>query len=121
MTDLVIRQQNKLVIAYRDASAHVPLMHQRATDPIEMTPEAVGERLTMLREAFDLKKSEIADLLEIERTYWSRFEGGKRVIPLPIAYLLVERFGVTLDWIILGRWDTLTFELRERLRATHSE
>lgn len=87
----------------------------------EMRPERIGYRLTLLREAHDLKPSEMADMLGIERTYWSRFEGGKRPITESIAALLVDRFGVTLDFIILGRWDRLPLELSQRLREVASK
>lgn len=83
----------------------------------EMKPEAIGERLRILREAHDLRPSEISDMLGIERTYWSRFEGGRRAVTETVAALLVARFGITLDWLILGRWDKLPLDLAEKLRA----
>lgn len=85
-----------------------------------MRPEAIARRLQMIREAAGLSKSGMADSLGIERTYWSRFEGGKRAITEPVAALLVERFGVTLDFIFLGRWHTLPFETATKLREAES-
>ena len=82
-----------------------------------MVPERIGYRLMLLREAMGLRPSEMADLLDIPRTYWSRFEGGKRAITDPVAVALVERFGVTLDFLILGRWDKLPLDLAEKMRA----
>lgn len=87
----------------------------------EMRPERIGDRLRVLREAHGLKPSEISDMLGIERTYWSRFEGGKRAVTEPVAALLVSRFGITLDWLILGRWDKLPFDLAQKLRAVPSK
>ena len=87
----------------------------------EMLPERIGYRLMLLREAMGLKPSEMADMLDIERTYWSRFEGGKRAITETTAALLVERFGVTLDFLILGRWDKLPLDLAEKMRAVDAE
>ena len=86
----------------------------------EMRPEAIAYRLELIRRAADLSKSEIADALGIERSYWSRFEGGKRAITEPVAALLVDRFGVTLDFVFLGRWHTLPFEAAQKLRAAES-
>lgn len=86
----------------------------------EMRPERIGYRLGLLREALGLKPSEIADVLGIERTYWSRFEGGKRGITEAMAALLVDRFGVTLDFLLLGRWDKLPLDLASRMRAVES-
>jgi len=87
----------------------------------EMKPEMIGYRLMLLREAHDLRPAEIADMLGIERTYWSRFEGGKRAISDTVAALLVDRFGVTLDFLILGRWDRLPLELAEKMRVVASK
>lgn len=85
--------------------------------PPEMGSQRIGARLKLIREAYGLKPAEIADLLQIERTYWSRFEAGHRPVNDLVSFLLVDRFGVTLDFIILGRWETLRFEVAEKLRA----
>lgn len=86
----------------------------------EMRPERTGYRLRLLREALGYKPSEISDMLGIERTYWSRFEGGKRPLSESVAVLLVDRFGVTLDFLILGRWDKLPHDLATRLREVEA-
>lgn len=85
--------------------------------PEEMTPENIGKRMKLLREAFDLQPSEIADMLGIERTYWTRFEKGHRAITDLTAYLLVDRFSITLDWLILGRWGSLPLDVANKLRS----
>ena len=85
--------------------------------PREMYADRIGARMRLVREAFNLKPAEIADMLGIERTYWSRFEGGRRPINDEVAYLLVDRFGITLDFLMLGRWDTLRLDVAEKLRA----
>ncbi|WP_406736333.1 helix-turn-helix domain-containing protein [Thioclava sp. GXIMD4215] len=87
----------------------------------EMRPENIGRRLTILREALGLEKAEIADALGIERTYWSRFENGKRPISDTTAALLCERYGVTLDFLILGRWNTLPLELATKMRSVEAK
>lgn len=83
---------------------------------IELRPEKVGRRLEMLREALGLSSSQIADSLGIQRTYWSRFETGKRVVTEEVAALLCDRFGVTMDFLYLGRWNGLPLSLAERMR-----
>lgn len=82
----------------------------------EMRPERIGYRLSLLRRAVDMERSEIADKLGIERTYWSRFENGKRPLTEAVAALLVDRFGVTLDFLILNRWGGLPLDLADRMR-----
>lgn len=126
MTDLVIRQDAKLEIdtemviddcAPMSAAAK---KHLSAVTAYEMKPERIGHRLMLLREALELKPSEISDMLGLERTYWSRFENGNRAITDATAALLVERFGVTLDFLILGRWDRLPLDLAEKMRRVES-
>lgn len=95
-------------------SARKNLLSESMTN--EMRPERIGHRLYLLREALELRPSEISDMLGIERTYWSRFENGNRAITEAVAALLVERFGVTLDFLILGRWDALPVHLAEKMR-----
>lgn len=83
----------------------------------EMRPERIGHRLMLLRCSVGLRPAQIADMLGIERTSWSRFEGGRRPITEHVAALLCERFGVTLDFLILGRWDRLPLDMAEKMRA----
>lgn len=86
----------------------------------EMTPERIGYRMMLFREALEMSPAQIADNLEIPRTYWSRFEGSKRAISDDVAAMLVERFGLTLDFLILGRWDKLPMDLADKMRAVEA-
>lgn len=82
----------------------------------ELRPERIGKRLALLRKALDMQPSEISDSLGIPRTYWSRFENGSRALTETIAAALVERYGVTLDFLLLNRWGALPLELAEKMR-----
>lgn len=113
--------ENKLVTGHGFGMVTKPESQLPLPMLAEMRPERIGFRLMLLREALDLKPAEIADALGIERTYWSRFEGGKRPITESIAALLVDRFGVTLDFIILGRWSNLPFSLAEKMRRVEAK
>jgi len=123
MTNSVICQaarmeiDTKMVIRHCGAMATQTHARLSAHTRSEMTPERIGYRLMLFREALGLSPSQIADRLDIPRTYWSRFEGGKRAITDDVAAMLVERFGVTLDFLILGRWDRLPLDLAEKMRA----
>jgi plasmid maintenance system antidote protein VapI len=116
-----------MVIAHHTRPSHLAFMPTKPeallppTVFAEMRPERIGFRLMLLRQALGMSPSEMADALGIERTYWSRFEGGKRPITETVAALLVDRFGVTLDFVILGRWDRLPFDLAQRMREVASE
>lgn len=64
-----------------------------------------------------MKPAEMADFLGVERTYWTRFEKGRRPVSDEVAYLLTERFGITLDWLLLGKMDKLPLDVADKLRA----
>lgn len=81
-----------------------------------MRNDAVGHRLKLLRLALGMKPSEMADMLGIERTYWSRFEKGRQGLSNSVAALLVINFGVTLDFLTLGRWEGLPIGLAQKMR-----
>lgn len=86
-----------------------------------MRNESVGYRLMLLRLALDLSPSEMADTLGIERTYWTRYEKGRQGLSDSVAALLCVRFGVTLDWLILGDWSKLPLDLSEKIRSAASK
>lgn len=83
--------------------------------PLDAT--AVGARLKLARQALGLKPSEIADSLEIERTYWSRFENGKRLPTLEFSVLMCCRYPLTLDFIYRGQTGALPEDFAKKLRA----
>ena len=99
---------------------HAAMPASKPTIPRAMYPDEIGKRMRIIREGFGLKPSEIADLLGIERTYWSRFEKGHRAPSEEVAYLLTERFGITLDFLLLGKWDKLPLDVAEKLRVAAS-
>jgi transcriptional regulator with XRE-family HTH domain len=86
----------------------------------EMRPERIGHRLKILRLTLGLTPSEISDRLNIKRVYWSRFENGKRAVSDIAAAALVHRYGVTLDWLILGDWSKLPHDLATSMRDMES-
>ncbi|NDV51574.1 MULTISPECIES: helix-turn-helix domain-containing protein [unclassified Salipiger] len=107
-TDLVSEDRDRM-----KTQPKTPLPRELAE---AMRPESIGHRLRLLRESQELSPAEMADLLGIERTYWSRFENGRRAINETTAALLVAQFGVTLDFLILGRWDKLPLDLATKMR-----
>lgn len=118
---MVTSQLNKSEIATKQVIAHCYVM---ATAPkilselrTEMSKERIGQRLRLLRIALGMTPSQMADDLGIERTYWSRFERGQRALNDDTAALLVVKHGVTLDFLILGRWDKLPYDLAEAMRS----
>jgi hypothetical protein len=86
----------------------------------EMTPEKIARRLVVIRTAFGLDPMQMADALDMHRPSWSRFENAVRAIPLEKAWLVVKKFGVTLDYIYLGETVKLDYETRARILDAES-
>ncbi len=62
------------------------------------------QRLKDLREDKDMKQVQIAELLGIQQTVYSRYERGYQNIPIEHLILLANFYNVSTDYI-LGRTD----------------
>ena len=60
------------------------------------------QRLRDLREDKDLKQSDIAKILGIQQTVYSRYERGFQNIPMEHLLTLADFYGTSTDYI-LGR------------------
>lgn len=63
-------------------------------------------RLRDLREDHDLKQIDIANMLKIQQTVYSRYERGFQNIPLEHLLFLAEFYHVSIDYIF-GRTDKM--------------
>ncbi len=64
-------------------------------------------RLRDLREDKDLRQKDIAELLGISQTVYSRYESGYQTIPIPHLLILAEFYNTSTDYI-LGRTNVIT-------------
>ena len=62
------------------------------------------QRLRDLREDKDMKQVQIAELLHIQQTVYSRYERGVQNIPIEHLLFLADYYNVSTDFI-LGRTD----------------
>jgi len=60
-------------------------------------------RLRDLREDKDLKQKDIADILGIHQTVYSRYERGYQTIPLEHLVKLAEFYKVSVDFLLEHR------------------
>ncbi len=74
-----------------------------------------GERIRQLRIQNRYTQEAMAKALNIDRSLLSHIESGKRGCSLDILVLLSDFFGVSLDYLVLGREQTLTFSAKDRL------
>lgn len=65
------------------------------------------QRLKDLREDKDLTQSDIAKILNIQQTVYSRYERGVQNIPLEYLLKLADFYNTSTDYI-LGRTNELT-------------
>ena len=73
------------------------------------------QRLRDLREDKDLRQEDVAAILGINQTVYSRYERGFQTIPVTHLIRLADFYGVTTDYI-LGRTNDSGRSLRDRLK-----
>ena len=56
-------------------------------------------RIRDMREDADLTQAQIADMLGIAQTVYSRYERGSQTIPLPLLMRLADQYDVSLDYL----------------------
>ena len=69
--------------------------------------KASGARIRELRLAKKLDQIEVAELLNVSHGYISRIESGKKGCSVDLMIQIFEIFGTSLDYLILGRSDTI--------------
>ena len=57
------------------------------------------QRLRDMREDFDLTQQNVADILGIKQTVYSRYERGYQTIPLVHLIKLADHYNVSLDFL----------------------
>jgi len=80
--------------------------------PTTMRPEAAAPRIRAARDALGLTQVDICRAIRVDKSAWSKYEGGKRPLPDTVAYRFAERFGVTMDFLYRGRLDGIDEPLR---------
>jgi transcriptional regulator with XRE-family HTH domain len=71
----------------------------------------IGKRLERFRLVLNLNQREFAERHGFNPTQYRNWESGSRRISIDCAALLEERYGLTLDFIYLGRISTLPHKL----------
>jgi len=57
------------------------------------------KRIKDLREDADFTQKQVAEMLHMHKTTYTRYESGEREVPLNIAILLAKQYGVSLDYL----------------------
>ena len=65
----------------------------------------IFQNIRNLREDHDLTQKEIADLLHIKQTTYSKYELGKINIPIEVFITLADSYNTSVDYLV-GRSST---------------
>lgn len=61
------------------------------------------ERIKELRVNAGLTQAQIGEVLRVKQSQYQRWESGKRDYPINVLVTLAEYFGVSTDYILLGK------------------
>ena len=64
------------------------------------------ERIKEMRINAGLTQEQIGEILGVKQSQYHRWESGKRDYPIGTIIRLAEYFGVSTDYILLGRSET---------------
>lgn len=59
----------------------------------------VFPRIRDMREDADMTQAQVAEMLGIAQTVYSRYERGYQTFPLPLLIRLADRYNVSLDYL----------------------
>lgn len=78
----------------------------------------VGKRLEQLRCALEFEtQRDFAKALKVGEDRYTSWERGKNKLPPDQAVKLLEKYGVSLDWLYGGRMDGLPSRLRAKIEG----
>lgn len=80
------------------------------------TTKQIARRLAMLLEALEISAAELCRQTDIAPNRWSQYESGERRITLDAAFILCDRYAITLDWIYMGDESGLPQRIVSKLR-----
>lgn len=83
----------------------------------DRTREAVGHRLRLTRIALGYDQGVFATEAGLSASAYNQYETGRKLPSVAAASALVDRYGLTLDWIFLGDANNLRYELASSIHA----
>lgn len=82
----------------------------------------IGDRLRLFRERWiGISQTDMAERYHMRQSRYSNWENGSRRPPLDFAFELYNDHGVTLDWLYLGRNETLPHNIKMALGLIQPE
>lgn len=75
----------------------------------------VGRRLEALRQALNLSRKDFADSFGLDPSSYTKTVDGEKQLRSEAAYIIAERWGVSMDYMFRGRLADLPEHLRESI------
>lgn len=76
----------------------------------------VARRLSRARRALDLDQEQFGAGAGLSQPRYNQYETGRRLLTLPAAMMLCERYLLTLDWIYRGDPSGLPYRLHDKIK-----
>jgi len=77
--------------------------------------QSVGLRLEAMRHALDLSRKDFAVSFGLDPSSYTKTVDGEKQLRSEAAYVIAERWGVSMDYIFRGRLTDLPEHLRESI------
>lgn len=84
-------------------------------DSEDISPATIGARMAFIRSVFALSQNEIAAVADVKKANVSHWENGRARPTIAQASKIADRLGLTLDYIFLGRSQTLPYAVAVKL------
>lgn len=88
---------------------------EESSQYVPCNPAVVAHRLAAVRHALGLSKAELADMLEIDRSSYTKIEKGVKALLPRNAYKLFKLYGVDMNFIYLGQVGGLPSKLSSKV------
>jgi transcriptional regulator with XRE-family HTH domain len=79
----------------------------------------IGDSLKKLRESRDYTQQQMADIIHVHRTGYSKMENNQQEVPVDALVLIAKHFGATVDEVIyFGEKNSVPTEISVEDKAT---
>ena len=75
--------------------------------------DSFAQRLTLLRESKDLKKKELAQILNVSAACISQYESGNSMPGHDILTKMAQYFGVSIDFLLANEHENINIDLSQ--------
>ena len=91
---------------------HIWGMTKPVPNPNPTSPDLVAQRIKTIRAAFDLRKSDLADVIPLDRSSLTKIENGSKPLKAEWCYRIWELYGVPMEYTYRGSHENIPEKLR---------